>query len=825
MNDLRFAFRQLLKNPGFSAIVVLSLALGIGANTAIFNLVNTAFLRALPYPEADQLAYLTERSAAGDAMPVAYPNFLDWQQQQDVFSGLAVFHNADGKLKTERGTEIVTVQHVSADFFAVLGVRPVRGREMQPEDDRPGAERVAWITTEAWQRLFNSDPTVLGRAANLDGKSLIIAGILPAEYRFFRRADLVTAIAPFARDYFLNMRANHSNEDAVARLKPGVTLDAARARMDAVAGRLADAYPEANKGNGVNVVPLREQLARGSRRELFLLLGAVGLVLLIACVNVANLLLVRSFARKREMAIRTSLGASWPHLLRQLLVESLVLAAAGGVIGAFVGVWGYGFALRLVPFEVQQVVSGGGFDARVLLFTLGITLTTGVASGLAPAWQLSHVSPLHALKQTPRDIRTVFGRIRLSDLLVVGQTAFALMLLIGAGLMVRSLHRLLRVNTGYEAARVLTLEVTAPPVELFQRDPGAFTRHAERVLGAVQGLPGVEAAAMVSGLPFTANMSFNAFYRGDRPVPKDGEFPSASQHTVSPDYFRAMGIRLLRGRLFDGTEPAYRVPPGMEITQENLAVLFRDVTLSGVISQKMAQRFWPGEDPVGKRFRLGYPNLGLPWAEIVGVVSSTVQTGLDEGEATEFYLPLRQWPVPMNMHLVLRTRLEPTAIVNSVRTALASVARDEPIRDIRVLAERIGDSTANRRFNRNLFVCFAATALALALIGLYGVLAFNVSQRTREVGIRVALGAQRVDILRRVVGRGLALVVPGAALGLFGAWALSRVLQSQLFGVAATDAPTYVLCPSVLLLASLVACVVPARRAARVDPMVALRCE
>jgi predicted permease len=825
MNDLRFALRQLLKHPGFTAVAVLTLALGIGANTAIFSLVNTAFLRALPYPHPDQLMYLSERSAAGDNMPVSYPNFLDWQSQQDVFSGLAVFHDAEGKLKTERGTEMVAVLHVSAEFFNVLGVRPLQGRDLRPEDDRPGAERVAWITAEAWQRLFNNAPNLVGRSFTLDGKSLTLAGILPADYRFPRRADVVTTIAPCARDYFLDLRANHSNASAVARLKPGVSLATAQARMDALTQRLAEEYPEVNKGIGAKVVPLREQLAGGSRAQLFLLLGAVGLVLLIACVNVANLLLVRSFAREREMAIRSSLGASKSHLLRQLLVESLVLAAAGGVIGAFVGLWGYEFANRLVPFEVRQVVDVSGFDLRLLLFTVGITLATGVAFGLAPAWQLSHLSPVDALKQTPRDVRTVFGRIRLSDLLVVGQTALALMLLIGAGLLIRSLHRLLQVNTGYEATRVLTLELTSPPVEQFQRDPGLFTRHAERVLDAVQGLTGVEAAAVASGLPFTWSQSFTVFYRGDQPEPAAGEFPSASQHTVSPDYFRALGIRLVRGRVFDGTEPEFRLPAGIEITPANLPIIFKDVTLSAIVSQKMAQRFWPGEDPVGKRFRLGFPNLGLPWVEIVGVVSNTVQTGLDDGEATEFYLPLRQWPVPMNMHLVLRTRLEPASIVNSVRTAIASVARDEPIRDIRVLAERIESSTANRRFNRNLFAGFAATALGLALIGLYGVLAFNVGIRTREIGIRMALGASRHAVVRSVVRRGLALVLPGIGVGLAGAWAMGRVLQSQLFEIQGHDPLTHAIGALLMTVIALLAAWLPARRAARVDPMVALRAE
>jgi predicted permease len=823
VNDLRFALRQLTRSPGFTAVIVLTLALGIGANAVIFNIVNTTFFRTLPYPEPDRLVHLSERRATSDKMPVSYPNFLDWQRQQDVFSGLAVYHGAEGKLKTERGTEILAVQHVSADFFGVLGVRPVQGREMGPEDDRPGAERVAWVTGEAWGRLFGGDPGLVGRSISVDDRTVTVAGILPAGFRFQRRADLISPIAPVAHQLLLDMRENHSNVMAVARLAPGVSLGAARARMDAIAARLAEEYPGADKGIGVNVLPLREELAGGARVPLLLLLGAVALVLLIACANVANMLLARSFAREREMAIRTSLGASRWSLLRQLLVESLVLASAGAAAGALVGAWGYQYARRLVPDAVRQVVDAGGFDARLLLFMVGITLVTGLAFGIAPAWQLSHVRPAEALKR--RHPRTLFGRLRLSDILVVGQVALALVLLIGAGLLMRSLHRLLEVRTGYEPARVLTLEVTAPPTEQFLHDPGIFTRHYERALAAVRDLPGVESAAVASGLPFTYYTSYTSFYRGDRAVPAAGEFPSASVHTVSPDYFRAMGILLLRGRVFDGSEPAPVLPPGVEITPKNLARIFKGVTISGIVSQRMAERFWPGEDPVGKRFRLGFPNLGLPWVEIVGVVGSTVQTGLDQGDEAEFYLPLRQWPVPVNMHLVMRSRRDPKSIASSVRTALASAVPDAPIRDVRVLAERIAGSTAGRRFNRDLFTCFAATALALALIGLYGVLAFNVGRRTPEIGIRMALGASRGDVVRAVVGRGLALVGPGLVLGLGCGWATGRVLQSQLFEIRGSDPLTYGIGAWLLLLAAVAACLVPARRASRINPMEALHTE
>ena len=825
INDIKYAFRQLRKSPGFTGVVVLTLALGIGANTAIFNIVNTTLLRSLPYPESDRLVHLSESNAQSNTIPISYPNFLDWQQQQDVFNGLAIFHGAEGKLRTKRGTEMVSVLYVSADFFNVLGVQPVQGRGILPEDDLPGAERLVWITNATWKNLMKGDPDIVGRSFEFDGRNLTVAGVLPANFRFHWPADVFTAIAPFAKEFFLDMRESRSNEYAVARLKPGVSLKTAQAQMNTIALRLAEEYPVANKGIEVVTVPLREKLAGNARTQLFLLLGAVGLVLLIACANVANMLLARSFAREREMAIRTSLGARRLNLIRQLLVESLVLAIIGGTAGTLIGLLGFRLAGRLVPFEVQQVVESGGFDLFMLLFVVGVTLITGVVFGLAPAWQLSHVQPVTALKQTQRRVHVIFRRIGLSDLLVIGQVTLALTLLIGAGLMIRSLHSLLNVKTGYEPTRVLTLEVASPPLEQFQRDPGIFTRHYEKVLEPVQNMVEVEAAAVASGMPFTFSTNNMSFYRRDLPVPAAGEFPTASSHTISPDYFRAMGIPLLRGRVFDGTEPAYVIPTNMELTPQNLAAIFKDVTFSAVISKKMADVFWPGEDPIGKQFRLGFPDLGLPWVNIVGVVGNTIQTGLDHGEVSEFYLSLRQWPVPVNMHLLVRTRIEPTAVINPIRTAIASVVPDAPIRDVRVLAERIDSSTAGRRFNRNLFACFATTAMLLASIGLYGVLAFNVSRRTRDIGIRMALGANHRDVIRSVVIRGLVLTVPGLTVGLGCAWATGRVLHSQLFEIKDTDPLTYACGVLLMFTIALLAAWLPARRAAKIDPIKALRYE
>ena len=824
MNNLKFALRQLRRNPGFTAIAVLSLALGIGANISIFSLINSAFLRPLPYTEPERLVHVAETNAPGNEISVAYPNFLDWHDQQKVFSGLAIIHGADGTLQTRESAEIASVQHVSADFFDVLDVKPALGRSLTPEDDRVGAERAVWVTDSAWERFFERDPKLVGRSIVLDGQSMTVAGILPPGFRFYRSTDLITAIAPIARQFFLDTRQNRSNTQVIARLAPGVSLETARANLNLIATHLSDEYPEANKGVGVEIESLREWMSGSVRTELLLLFGAVALVLLIACVNVANMLLARSFAREREMAIRSSLGASRPQLLRQLLVESLVLAMAGAAAGTLIGVWGYQLAARLVPSQIQRVVPGDGiFDLRMVLFIVGLTIVTGICFGLMPAWQLSHVRPVEALKRREGLGRALFGRVRMSDLLVVAQVALALVLLIGAGLLIRSLENLLEVKPGYDASRVLTLEVGAPPVEQFQRDPQSFARHYENVLASVERLPEVEAAAVGSDLPFSGHSSTLTFYREDQPIPAAGQFPNAHSHSVSPNYFRAMGIPLLRGRLFDGTEPEYVLPKGVILTPSNLGTLFKDYTISGVISRKMAEHFWPGEDPIGKRFHMGPPSLGLPTIEVIGIVGNTVQFGLDQGESTEFYLPLHQWPQPIALHLLVRTKLDPAAAVNSVRTAITSALPRTTIRDVRVLSERIDASTADRRFNGGLFTIFAMTAFVLAIIGIYGVLAFNVGRRTREIGIRMALGGNRRDVVRSVLSRGLVLVVPGLVIGLGCAFAGARLIESQLFEVSGRDPLTYVLGATLLLATAVAAACIPARRASRVDPMRALR--
>ncbi len=826
MNNLRLALRLLGKSPGFTALVMITLALGIGANGAIFTLVERTCLRALPYPDPGRLVYVSERSGQYSDMNVSYPNFTDWRAGQDVFSGLAIYRDDGAKLQTADSAEQITVIQVSQDFFSVLGVHAAAGRDLRADDDRPGAAPVAWLTQAAWQRFFNSQPDLVGRTVMLDGVATTVAGILPAEFRFYRYADVFVPIEPFVDRLFMRERENHNNTSVIGRLKPGATLAAARTEMTVIGQRLEREYPKANAGIAVHVVPLRGRLEGDATTSLYLLLGAVGVVLLIACVNVANMLLARSFGRSREMAIRTALGATRADLFRQLLMESLVLAAGGGILGLCVGTWGYSFVARLAPWEMREFLRGAdGFDFTVWLFIAGLTLVTGVAFGLAPAWQLSHANPNDALKNTRPVARTFFGRFHLSDVLVFVQVSLAVVLLVGAGLLVRSVYRVSSFPTGLQPDHVVTLRVSVPPNAAMTRDPSAFIRHHEAVLAKVQTLGEVRSAAFASSLPYTWNTSSNWFFRPDRPLPEPGQYPNANIHVVTPDYFKTMGIPLLRGALFDGHEPRAPLPDGRPITMAALPRIYAGFVISAVISRKMADRFWPGENPIGKTFQVGEPGMQMPRMKIIGVVGNTTQTGAENGEPVEYYTPLSQWPATMMLHLVVRTRQDPAAAVASLRRAIHEVAPDEPIFDVALMTERIGNFSSDRRFKMDLFAFFAGTAVLLSSIGIYGVLACLVGQRTRDIGIRMALGAQRAQVLRNVIGHGLMLALPGVALGLVVAWAGSRVLESQLFGITGADVPAYVASGLVLLGAALLACALPAQRAARVDPIAALRTE
>jgi len=826
LSDLRYAFRQLAKAPGFTAVAVLTLALGIGANTAFFSVINNSLLRPLPYPNQDRIVQIEEVSTNFNRMSVSYPNFLDWQQQQDVFSFLTLFNTNTGGLKTADGTEQVSLGMITSEFFSTLGVSMLQGHLPTAENDKEGSAPVAWLTYGTWQKRFHGAPDLIGKSVLLDGRDVIIAGILPASFRFMRNIDVFVPLAPCVKENFMTMRENHNGTNALGLLKPGISLAAAQKRLDTIAERLQHEYPAANSGIGIRAELLRDRLSSDSRTNLLLLCGAVGMVLLIACVNLANMLLARSFSRLREMAIRTALGATRAQLIRQLFMENLVLASLGGAVGLQLGLWGYGFIERLVPWSMRPLVEGtASLDYRVLGFTILATFLTGIGFGSVPAWQLSQSNPNNALKQTPRVVNTSWGRWHVRDILVGIQVALALMLLVGASLLLRSIQSLLSVDPGIQPAQVLTLHVTPPPLSEFQKDPFSLSKFHQRTIDAVRVIPGVEYAAVASTLPFSWNNSSMVFYLEGRPLPEKGQFPSVSNHVISADYFRVMGIPLIRGRVFDGHEIEPKFPTGVEFSPENLPVLYKEVAFEGVISKSMAARFWPGEDTIGKRFRLGLPYMGLPWVEIIGIVGDVTQQGLDQGPQPEFYLSEQQFGVPNYAHLILRTTTESSSVATAARAALSREFPDNPVTDLRPMTELLDEHVSDRKLNLRLFVFFAGTALLLALIGLYGVLAFVVGQRSREIGIRMALGASHVDVLWDIVKRGLWLVLPGLASGGIAAWLTSRFLQSQLYAITRNDPASYLVAAGLLLITAVVACLLPARRATRVNPIEALRSE
>jgi len=828
IHDFRYGLRVLAKNPGFTAVAVITLAAGIGANTAIFSVVNTTFLRALPYPDPDRLLWITERnSVSARDGSVSYPNFLDWRAQQNAFSELSIYQIDREALRTAHRVEQIPILAVSRGFFTALGVHVVQGRDMAAEDDQTGAPPVAWISHSAWQEYFAGDPGLVGRAISLEGQAVTVVGILPASFRFIEPAEAYLPLGPNAERMGLTARISRAMTFVIGRLKPGVTLEGARTQMKTVARRLEREYPEANTAIVPNVMLLRERVAGSARRQLFLLLGAVGIVLLIACVNLANMLLARSTGRRREMAIRIGLGASRLHLLRQLLAESFLLATAGGVAGGLFGLWAHRFAYRLVPFGMQQLSDASAhLDFWVLLFLASVTLATGIGFGLAPAWQSSKVHPGDAVKGAEYLVHTAGGRFRAADLLVVSQVALAFVLLVGAGLMIGSLERLARVDPGFRPESVLTLKLPAPPREMFWQNPFTVAQHFTRVLDTLGGQPAVDTCAIITTLPFTGTNSSVPIYPEGQPESPMDNISDVSFHLVSAGYFRAMGVPLLRGRLLNGHEPRPAVPPDFDVRQQGYRSLFKDFPLDGVISQRMAAQYWPGENPIGKRFHLrAGPRDPRPLVQVVGVVGNTTQFGLDQAKNPEFYLSLHQFPLPVDTFLVIRTRVDPAAVAVSVRAALQPIIGDQPISDVQTMTDRIANTLSGRRFNTGLLTFFAGTALLLALVGIYGVLSFIVGRRTREIGIRMALGASRARVLQGVLWQGYRLVLPGIVVGLSGAGAIGRLLQGSLFGITGSDTITYAASAGTFLLVAFFACLLPACRAAKADPVTALRCQ
>ncbi|MFY9553402.1 MAG: ABC transporter permease [Blastocatellia bacterium] len=797
LQDLRYGIRMLLKNPGFALVAVIALALGIGANAAIFSVVNTVLLRPAPYEDPDRLMVLTENKPPKfPEFSVSPGNFLDWQKQNTVFEKLTAINGAAFILVGEGAEpERIRGARVSAGLFDMLGVNPIHGRTFLEEEDQPGHENVVILSTALWKRRFAADPNVISQPITLSGTSYTVIGIMPPSFGFpDRETDLWTPVAFTARD----AQAHGSHYlSTIGRLKPGVTTEQARTEMNAIALRLSEQYPDTNAGWGINILPMQEHAVRDIKPALLMLLGAVGLVLLIACANVANLLLARATSRQKEIAIRTALGASRGRVARQLLTESVLLALIGGAVGVLLAQWGIGSLLALAPQDLPRVKEVT-LDVSVLGFTLLVTLVTGVIFGLVPALQSSRPNLNETLKEGGRG--TTGGHHRVRAGLVITEVAMALVLLIGAGLLIRSFYRLQQVNPGFNASRALAVTVSLPGRKYPQPEQRSafFTQLIEKI----SALPGVVAVGASQTLPIQGDYVLGFIIQG-RPPYAPGQDPSTNYYAVSPDYFKSMGIPLLRGRVFTDQDRA-------------------GTTRVAIINEEMAKKYFPDEDPIGKRIHVTQgPET---FREIVGIVGDVKQYGLAQPTTLQTYEPYLQVPFSA-MTLVVRADGNPAPLGGAIRSEVLAVDKEQPISRIRPLEQVVSESVSNQRFSMLLLGIFAGVALILAAVGLYGVMSYSVTQRTHEIGIRAALGAQQKDVLKLVVGQGMILALSGVGIGLVAAFALTRVIAKLLFGIGATDPLTFVVIPAILTVVALVACFVPARRATKVDPMIALRYE
>ena len=799
--DVRYALRMLAKNPGFAIIAVLALTLGIGADTAIFSVVNSVLLRPLPYDESDRLVFLSERSPVLEGMSIAYPNFVDWRDQNDVFENIGVFRRQNFNLTGSGEPERLIGGQVSADLFDVLKVEAAIGRVFINDEDKPDASPVAVLSHALWQRKFGGDPNILDQSITLDGRPYTVIGIMSADFLPPRQADLWTPVGQVSRDPGWVNRGNHPGLYGVARLKPGVTLDQAREAMDIVATNLEKQYPDSNTGNRVTLAPLLDQYVRNIRPALWVLLGAVGLVLLIACANVANLLLARATARQKEIAIRTALGASRWRIVRQLLTESILLAVAGGSLGLLLANWGVKLIVAISPNSIPRSREIS-LDNRVLVFTIAVSALTGIIFGLVPALQMSKPDLNETLKDAGRG--STSRRHIARSVLVVAEVALTLVLLVGAGLMIRSFVRLQQVDPGFNYDNLLTFTITLPQRKYpeDQQKINFFEQLSERL----RGLPGVETVGLTSGLPLGNNGWQTSFVIDGQPPPEPGKMPLTEAAVASPDYFQSIGIAVLKGRNF---------------TEQDT----KDAGRVALIDEEFAKRYWPDEDPIGKRYRAGGSDPRNPLIEVVGVVRRVKMDGLNQdSNRVQSYYPFRQLPFG-GMTVTVKTTGDPMSIVSASRQQVLSLDADQPLYNVNTMQQLRADSIAPQRLNLMLFGIFGAVALILAAVGIYGVMAYTVTQRTHEIGIRMALGAQPSSVLGLVIRQGMSLAVAGLGIGIIGAWLATRVMSSFLFGISATDTVTFIAVPVVLAAVALAACAFPARRATKVDPMIALRYE
>ena len=805
-HDLMYAIRGLYQRPLFTCAVVLTLAFGIGANSAIFSVVNAVLLRPLPYPSPDRLMMLwTYNPRQGFTRDVsAYPNFDDWRRQSTSFDRMSAYTGRDFTLTQAGEPAEIRGAIVTPGFFETLGVAPALGRTFGPREGSAGGDRVAILSHGLWQTRFGGDPAVVGRSITLNGVPHEILGVMAASFAHPDSAQVWTPLAPSERFAELMQSRGTYWLQVIGRLKAGVARGEAQAEMDAIASVLERQYPDANAGIGVRLVPMHEEIVGDVRQPLLVLLGAVGFVLLIACANVANLLLTRAASRQKELAIRTALGARRSRLVRQMLVESLVLAAAGGVVGLMLAAWGIQALHALAPSNLPRL-TGVHIDGPVILYTSLAALATGLIFGTAPALQSGAVRTGEFLKEGGRAGSAGSRGRRLRSAVAAVEIAVALVLLIGAGLLVRSFIALNKVELGFDSRNILVLRVDLP--EARYPEGAQVTAFFDSLAVRLRALPGVESvglgsSVLLSALPQSATLSV----RGRPPQDRNVRSAPVSYDSTTPDFFKTLRIPLLRGRLFTDADGATR--PRVVIVNESLA-----------------RRFFPEGDALGKNVSFDNPtDTRARWATIVGVVGDTRRGGVDRAPWDELYYPLPQAP-DARMYVLIRTAGDPLALVPSAHAAVWALDRNQPVHSTHTVDWLLAASHANRRFTTLLLGLFSIVALALAVIGIYGVIAYSTAQRTQEIGIRMALGASRANVLTMVLGEAGVIGVIGVAAGIAGALALTRFMSGLLFGVGARDPLTFVVLPIGLLLVTAAATLIPAARAVRINPVVALRAE
>jgi putative ABC transport system permease protein len=802
LRDVKYGLRNLLKRPGFTAIAVLTIALGVGANSTIFSIVNALLLKPLPFPDPERVVALWDRvpSRGVDRNEVAAANYFDWRAQNKSFEHLGLYRWWSANLSGNETPERVQGFQVTTNFLDIVNVKPILGRGFAPDENEPGKDMVALLTYTLWQRRYGGEPDIVNKTIVTNGTTRTVIGVMPPKFNYPKGAEIYSPIRFTAE--FKENRSFH-NLLGIARLKPGVTIPAAQADLDMVSAQLEKQYPEANTGRSVGVFPILADTVRIYATALWVMMAAVGFVLLIGCANVANLMLGRALGRQKEIAVRAALGASRFRIIRQLLTESVILGLLGGALGILVAYWGIDAFRVSNPGDAARFAPGFdnmGIDLSVLVFTVAISILSGVLFGLAPAWQLSKPDLNNALKEGGR--QTSSGSNRLRSLLVVSEIALSLMLLVSAGLLIRSFLQLLKTDPGFNPENLITMNLVLPGAKY--TDDAARRTFYEDLLKRVAAVPGVQSASIVNFLPLAGANASNSFLVEGLPEPAPGQENEGRYRVCSPGYFQTMGISLLKGRTF---------------TDQDKAGAPRVI----IINETLARTYWPNQDPLGKRMRYTGPLDQNPWMTVVGVVQD-VKHDLNIPVTSDYYVPHAQDPW-QSMVLVAKTSIEPAAMAAPIRQQVWAIDRDQPVFDVKTMREVRAGSITLYSFSSVMLSIFAGIALLLSAVGIYGVMAFAVTQRTHEFGIRMALGASGRDVLKLVVRNGMLLAVTGVGLGLAGAWGLTRFLSSMLVGVSAMDLLTLSAVSGGLLLVALLACYIPARRATKVDPLVALRYE